>query len=72
MRPSQSTTVREMGEARKRLGRLHFLASTWLYQHLTIAGLGAYLAGYSLASLASSWTEGAILMVLVGSGLAAG
>lgn len=72
MRPSQSTTVREIGEARKRLGRLHFLASTWLYQHLTIAGLGAYLAGYSLASLASSWTEGAILMVLVGSGLAAG
>ena len=52
--------------------RLRLLAGAYLYQHLMIAGLAAYLAGYGLASIADSWPWGATIALLMGVGLAAG
>jgi competence protein ComEC len=59
-------------DARHRASRFRLLAGSWVYEHLTVAGLGAYLAVYALASLSSSWAGGAALMLLVVGGLAFG
>ncbi len=62
----------EMVELNRWPERLRLLASAYLYQHLMIAGLAAYLAGYGLASIADSWPWGATITLLMGAGLAAG